>query len=255
MTIDASPWPAGPERPDLGDGREVHVWRAALDQPVDRLDALGALLSADEAERAARFRFERDRVRFVAAHGALRIELARYLAVAPRDLRFEVGAHGKPRVPGSDVRFNLSHSGDVGLVAVAWRRDVGCDVEWVSERPRADELAERFFSPAERVALAAVPDAERRAAFFDCWARKEAFVKARGEGLSLPLDSFDVAVTGAPRILATRPDPAEAARWQLLALDPSPGYAAALCVAGSEPIAQRCWSAPAAADHRITRRA
>lgn len=250
MTLDGGRWPAGPERPDLGDGEEVHVWFAPLDQPTDRLDALRAVLSADERQRATRFRFERDRERFVAAHGALRLVLERYMDAPARDLRFEVAATGKPSLAGVGVRFNLSHSGDVGLVAVACQRDVGCDVERVSERPRIEQLAQRFFSQSERTALAALPEAERRRAFFECWTRKEAFIKARGEGLSRPLDSFDVTVNGSPRVLATRPDPDDAARWRLIALDPAPGYAAALCVAGGEPIALRCWSAPTSArDH------
>jgi 4'-phosphopantetheinyl transferase len=217
---------------------EVHVWRVALDQPPDTKAVLLGTLSEDERARAERFRFERDRAHFVAARGALRCVLGRYLGAAPGALRFNYDAYGKPSLApefaGGELEFNLSHSHSLALVAVARGRAVGVDVERVRAEVSGPEIAERFFSPPEFAALRALPAAEQTRAFFDCWTRKEAFVKARGEGLSHPLDEFDVSLApGEPAaLLSVRNDPREAARWSLRALDAGAGYAAALAVEG-----------------------
>lgn len=213
--------------------------------------ALARTLTADEQARAARFVFERDARRFVVAHSALRAVLAGYLDVAPRALAFTQGAHGKPGLAGPDdgVSFNLSHSGEVAAVAVGWRRVLGVDVEQERPLPDRDALAARSFAPREQAALAALPEAERHAAFFRCWTRKEAFIKATGLGLAQPLEGF--VVTLGPdepaRFLAIEGDPAELGRWTLHALHPPAGYAGALVVEGApRAVAARAWRPSAA---------
>jgi 4'-phosphopantetheinyl transferase len=217
----------------------VHVWRVALDLPLPDVERLTARLSADERARASRFVFDRDRGRFTVARAALRTILARYLDRPANALVFDYTSHGKPflrsEADSPDIRFNVSHAAGVALIAVALAREVGVDVEDVREGFAAGAIAERFFSPAEVDALQALPAADRTAGFFNCWTRKEAYVKARGEGLSLPLSVFDVSLTpGEPAaLLAVRGNPLERTRWSLQALSLEPGYAAALAVEGT----------------------
>jgi len=227
-------WGAPPDPPAPGDD-DVHVWRAGLDVTPERARALGATLSPDERARADRFRFEWDRGRSIAARGALRAILARYLDADPRALIFQYNPHGKPAlagVYGDALRFNLSHAGGLALYAVARGREVGIDVERIADDVEIDALAARFFAPEETRGLAALPPEARRGAFFRCWTRKEAYVKARGLGLALPLDLFAVSVApGEPARLSWAPE-GDPARWSLRDLDPDPGYAAALAVEG-----------------------
>jgi 4'-phosphopantetheinyl transferase len=209
----------------------VHVWKVALDQPPKEFRAV---LSADERERASRFRVERGADRYTVARGALRIMLGRYTGTPPEALVFQYNGFGKPELTGSDVCFNLSHSHDIALVAAVRGRAVGVDVERIREQVLSDRIAERFFAPAEARAIATLPQDQQAQAFFNCWTRKEAWIKARGEGLSIPLDSFEVTLApGEPaRLVATRPDEKEAARWTLRELECGPEYVAALAVAG-----------------------
>lgn len=186
-------------------------WQLAVEEGADACGALllfhtgscdtrtlEALLSRSERERAARFHFPEHARRFIAAHGRLRQVLAEVLQMPPGQLEFATGAHGKPLLAGaasaSDIRFNLSHSGDWALIGWSRQRDIGVDIE--SWRPMRDEqaLVRRFFSPAEIAAYAATDTELRSRAFFDAWSRKEAYVKAVGRGLGLPLDSFDVSL-------------------------------------------------------------
>lgn len=229
-------WAEAPAPPALR-ADEVHVWRIALEPPRTSLARLAARLSQDERRRAARFRFERDRRRFHAARGALRELLAGYLGEEPERLAFVEGLHGKPGLAisrGEELRFNLSHSGELALCAVSRRREVGVDVEQVRELPDAEALARRFFSDVETAALEALPEAQRLAAFFRCWTRKEAYLKAVGAGLLQPLDGFDVSLL--PELgeceLSVRGRPEETARWSLQSLDVGAGYAAAVVAEG-----------------------
>jgi 4'-phosphopantetheinyl transferase len=210
------------------------VWQASLESArVGRHDLL-AVLSPEERKRASSFVFERDRHRYVMAHSALRVILAGYLGAAPASLAFVSKPGGKPRLasPRMDLRFNLSHSADRILVAVARGREIGVDIEMIRDIPGLDDLAESCFSPAERRWFAAVQVPTRLGAFFDGWTRKEAFLKASGEGLSRALDSFDVTLLAgdAPRLL--RLSGGRASDWTLRALDAGPGYRAALAVEG-----------------------
>ena len=222
--------------PPLG-AHDVHVWRVPLDDDA-RAESYWSLLSEEERRRAARFVRDVHRRRFVAAHGALRSILAAYVDAEPAALDFVSGEHGKPAlrdVTGRpSVEFNLSHSDDLALVAVARARAVGVDLERWSEVEHL-ELAERFFSPGERDALRALAHAPHlvEAGFFAAWTRKEAYLKATGQGITRGLHHFDVALTpGEPaRLLADRLDDQATARWAMFALDAAPGYSAALVVA------------------------
>jgi 4'-phosphopantetheinyl transferase len=215
--------------------QDVHVWELRLDlSPADH-DRLERVISAEEARRADRFRIAADRRRYVAAHGLLRVVLSGYVGARPDGVAFGPGAGGKPRLAGRETpRFNLSHAGALGLVAVAADREVGIDIEEVGEDGDLEGLAETCFSPVERAALAAVPAAQRPAAFFAGWTRKEAFLKAIGAGLARPLDSFDVTLTpgDTARLLRLEGVPGASRRYQLRTLRPAAGFVAALAVDG-----------------------
>jgi 4'-phosphopantetheinyl transferase len=216
----------------------VHVWRATLDQTPSQIQGFLHTLAPDEQARAERFYFERDREHFIVARGVLRAILGGYLDRAPEYLSFCYGSHGKPALAGESdgdtIRFSVSHSHGVSLYAVARGREVGIDLELIRADVGALEIAERFFSQREVAMLRALPTEAQRQAFFRCWTRKEAYIKAQGEGLSMPLDQFDVSLTpGEPAaILGTQRNPSEASRWSLHELAPAPGYVAALAVAG-----------------------
>jgi 4'-phosphopantetheinyl transferase len=226
----------------------VDVWYVDLAVDAATVADLGTDLAEAERTRAARFTFERDRRRFVVARAALRSVLGRYLGLPPGQLAFTFGEHGKPALEEAfaSLGFNLSHSGEIAVVAVGWQRAVGVDVEQWRSLPDLDRLAARVFARGELAALAAVAESERARAFFRGWTRKEAFIKATGRGLAQPLDRFVVSLTaGEPaRFLDIEGDPAALARWTLHDLDTPPGYTGALVVEGaSSAIRIRAWRA------------
>jgi 4'-phosphopantetheinyl transferase len=240
-----SSWCAPPETPTLGNN-EVHVWRASLELPALRVQALRNDLSEEELQRAERFHSQRHRSHFVVARGLLRTILGRYLKVEPGRLLFQYGPKGKPELavdPGRRaLRFNVSHSHGLALYAVTQERDIGVDVEHVRPDVAAEKIAERFFSRGEAAALREVPAVVRQEAFYTCWTRKEAYLKAIGEGITLRLDQFEVSVTpGEPAVLLSiNGDLKEASYWSLKGLDPGPGYVGALAVKG-HGCDLRCW--------------
>ncbi len=189
------------------------------------------LLSSDELSKAGRFAFGRDAERFMASHGITRVILAGYLGRRPGEISFGHAAHGKPFLLGEPMlRFNLSHSDDAALIGITLGREIGVDVERTRDDFDLQQIARQFFSGAEQASLGSLPPDKRCEAFFACWTRKEAFVKARGDGLSLPLDQFDVSlIPGEPaRLLATRPDRTEVEAWEAHSLNFGSGYAAAV---------------------------
>lgn len=221
--------------------RDVHVWRASLDQAPVIVERLSQLLSDDEHVRANRFHFETDRKHFTVARGWLRLLISRYQEIPPADIQFSYGAHGKPQLATSTARvhpfnFNLAYSGAVALYAFTRVGEVGVDVELIRPDFTGDDVAQRFFSPAECACLNDLSAELRHAAFFNCWTRKEAFIKAIGIGLSLPLDQFDVTLSPAEpaKLIRTRWDDSVAARWSLKAIDVGSDYAAAVAVAGHD---------------------
>jgi 4'-phosphopantetheinyl transferase len=231
--------------PSLGP-KDVHVWKVEIEGEFPRIPLFWSSLSEPERDRANRFYFSPDRDRFVVCRGLLRHFIAEYLHMKPALITFQCKPYGKPYLAGesneSDLRFNISHSHDRALFAFTKDREVGVDIEWIDAKPAEEQIAERFFSPEEVRALRALPPAQQAEAFLLCWTRKEAFVKARGEGLSMPLDQFAVSLEpGQPaRFLWIQGDPAETRKWSLRNLNPGPGYAAALVVE-SEESEVRCW--------------
>jgi 4'-phosphopantetheinyl transferase len=214
---------------------EVHLWQAALDVPPARAGQLAGGLSPDERQRADAFHFERDRAHFIAARAFLREVLGRYVGLPSPAVRFRYGPSGKPEIEaGGPIQFNLSHSGELALLAVAQGRAVGVDVERMRPDFAGEPMARRFFAPGEVAALLDLPEYMRELAFYRCWTRKEAYLKARGDGLSFPLDQFEVTLTpGEPaRLLRVQGDEGEAARWHLEHIEAGAGYVAALAVEG-----------------------
>jgi len=217
---------------------EVHLWRTRLDAPPALLAHLEESLSGDELARAGRYYFERDRNRFIVGRGVLRTILARYLATDPSRLEFSYGSYGKPSL--TDMRgsapldFNLAHSQDLALCAVTSHRRIGIDVEMIRPIADAENIAARFFSARECAVFLALAEPERLSAFFRCWTRKEAFLKATGAGLSMGLDQFDVSLAaGEPaKLLNVAGRPEEAARWSLLDVPVGSEHAAAVAVEG-----------------------
>jgi len=225
---------------------DVHVWRFALDLSPAETTLLGQTLAAEEIERASRFHHSVHRERFIVAHGGLRAIVSQYVNLQPSQLRFLTNPYGKPSIKnnlnGDEIRFNLSHSQNLALVAITRGRSVGVDVEHIRPDFAEERIARRFFSPQEVESLLSFPIEKRIDAFFACWTRKEAYIKAKGEGLSMPLDQFDVSlIPGEKEIkLSTRPDPAQGLHWKIYELSPGPGFVGALAVNGLE-VAISCW--------------
>jgi 4'-phosphopantetheinyl transferase len=223
---------------------EVHVWRTSVDLAASDFARLQQILSSDEREKADRFRFEVDRRCSVIGRGSLRVLLGQILDLPPESLQIECNEFGKPGLAKNhlQLRFNLSHSGNLILIAVARGRAVGVDVEKIQSNLDLDAIAARFFSTNERKILASLVGSARQQAFFSCWTRKEAYLKARGLGLTVPLDEFEVSFLPheEARLLVTRNDPADAQRWRLMAIDLSPDYVAALAAEGSD-WKLNCW--------------
>jgi len=220
------------------DGRlaedEVHVWHFSLDLPEEAFGSLLKLLDADERDRASRFKFAAPRNQFVASHAFLRTVLGHYLQIGPSDLRFRASTHGKPELTEGDLRFNLSHTEGAALVAIARRWPVGVDVERLRENLEPLELADRFFSHQEAEWLRAQPEAQRIPAFFACWTAKEAYIKACGGGLSIPLAGFSVIPhSGQPELkLEIHGKPDDSEHWSMWQLDLGASLRSALAVEG-----------------------
>jgi 4'-phosphopantetheinyl transferase len=214
-------------------GRAVHVWPVSTLAPDTVVERFESLLSPDEIERAARFRFEHLQRSFILARGALRVLLGRYLNTAPRELEFSYGSKGKPALAAphiSQLQFNASHSGGLALFAFTMDCELGVDVESIRRMPDIEDVAKRFFCAEETAELMSLPAAEREHGFFLCWTRKEAYIKATGEGLSMPLDGFRVTLRPhePAGFVHFACDPIAAQAWTLHDLTPAPRYAAAL---------------------------
>lgn len=217
---------------EIRDGK-VHLWRRSLEASSPAMETCSALLSAAEREKAERYRIERPRNDYILTRGTLRSLLAGYLRCKPQDLSFEYTTYGKPFLADHrELQFNVSHTEGLALLAFVRDREIGVDVEKVRAQTDALKLAERFFSEHERNDLRNLQGDELHAAFFRCWTRKEAYIKAKGEGLSLPLHQFDVSIAAnqTQALLATRPDAQEAKRWAISDISVPAGYAAAVAV-------------------------
>lgn len=201
---------------------DVTIWLFSLEAPASIRAGLAALLSAEEQERAARFIFDLHRHRYIVAHGAMRCILGETLGRDPAGLAFVNNAWGKPQLAEADAPFfNLSHTADLGALAIGWRCPVGVDVEQI--RPVEPEVARQSFSPAEQAELARLPQRDWLQGFYRCWTRKEAVIKALGLGLAQPLDAFDVTLAPAApaRLLRLDGQPEAPLRWQLAHFAPA----------------------------------
>ncbi len=237
MTTSPSEAIQQPASPQLEEGH-LHIWQARLDPSTDIHQSYFATLSADEQTRADRFIFDKHKRRFAVGRGILRFLLGHYLDRPPTAIRFDYTKHGKPYLTPeqnpTDLRFNLSHSGELALFAFTIGCDLGIDVEQIRPDRSTRDIAERFFAPREVDALFALPDEQHTEAFFRCWTRKEAYIKAKGAGLAIPLASF--AVSLAPEdpaeLLWVKDNSAESKRWNLTTLDPDPTFAACIATEG-----------------------
>ena len=216
----------------LPDQREVHVWFVELEASVASVEACRRSLSGDESERASRFCSERLGTAFTLSRGILRVLLGRYLAIEPNSIRFAYGARGKPRLSFTEtpLEFNLAHSRRLATYAFAVGCELGVDIEEVRPIPDQEDIVRRLFSREECAEWLGLDLSQRDEAFFHCWTRKEAYIKALGDGLSVPLDSFRVSLgPGVPAALIhAAGDPGAAGKWSLCSLAPGAGYIGSL---------------------------
>lgn len=210
---------------------ELHIWRAWLDvEPAERA-RLCSYLSKDEISRAQRFVFPRDRDHFIVARGRLRELAGRYLHCPPNVVQFKTGRYGKLSLLDdlAPLHFNLSHSHGLALYGFCMGRELGIDTEKIRPGFAGEGITARYFSAAEQKEVAEVPNELPDTAFFLCWTRKEAYIKAHGDGLQIPLDSFDVSLKpGEPATLRS----ADSGRWSMRSFVPAPEFVAALIVEG-----------------------
>ena len=221
----------------------VHLWSLPLEPSSDAVAAEYALLSTDERARAERLVHAPARDRYVLARAGLRRVLAADLEVDPRTPVFSYSAHGKPYLEHSELSFNLSHSGDLAAYAVSRARDIGIDLEFLGRKVAWEQVAKRFYAQEEQAALEAVEEGDRDRTFFSIWTLKEAYLKAQGTGISVPLDGFAVLSAGAESVLLRQDGESDAQqRWKLVAVELDGGYVAAICAEGKDwQLERRDW--------------
>ena len=245
MVPSAPTWCVPPRTLSLSE-REVHVWRASFHQLDALYESFEEVISVDEQAKARRYRFDEHRREYITARGFLRFLLGAYAGQNPQELKFLYNPFGKPslyNINGSHrITFNLSHAHGFVIYGFSINREIGVDIERIRPEAAHDGVAERFFSPNEIHVLRSLPIHAQPQGFFNCWTRKEAYIKARGEGLSIPLNQFDVSlIPGQPaELLESRIDPKDTTKWTLQALPMGTQYAAALAVEGSD-WDLKCW--------------
>jgi len=238
-------WPPPPAELSLGSG-EVHIWCLAPHQFANNLNELHPILSGEEKERASRFHFSRDRESYVVRHALLRLILGRYLETDPSAIEFSRGSFGKPTLDfrgAVPLHFNDSHTNGLALLAVTKDDPLGVDIEHLRPIPDFEEIAANYFSPREVEALRAIPADKRMEAFYACWTRKEAFLKATGEGIRENLAKVEVALTPGEESRILYVSGKTQSRWKLHSFIPAPGYLGALTFQGNIPSFQH-WSVP-----------
>jgi 4'-phosphopantetheinyl transferase len=245
MNIEHLSWESPPLQPVLKAG-DIHIWRISLHTASTQAQRLYWQLSNDELSRAQHFHFRQDRDNFVVVRSMLRILLGAYLQIVPQEIKFQYSVLGKPTLHMNQIdatlNFNLSHSRELALLAFTYNEAVGIDLEYIRPEIVGEQIAEQFFSVQETATLRGLPNNLQSAAFFNCWTRKEAFIKATGDGLSRPLDQFSVSLApGEPaRLLNIYGKPQEPSNWHIEDLDVGPSYKAALAV--KRPIGRLyCW--------------
>lgn len=241
-------WDSPPPCPLLHSD-EVHVWFVSLSISKERVQEFSKTLSAEEMQRVARLRFDRDQQRFIAARGMLKRILGAYLARAPEEIRLIYGARGKPAIDDAlldgSLRFNLSHTHQSALVAVASGREVGVDLEDISRRVEAEQIVDQLLTVREQAVYRAVPQAARQELFLRYWTCKEAFAKATGEGLTMPLEQIEIVLTpnSHAQIATTNSLTTTAQSWTLHEFRPSDEEVGALVTEGSDDFCIRFWRA------------
>ena len=211
---------------------EAHVWRLPLELKTNELDKANSFLFENELVRAQRFYFDKHRNHYIAARAQMRMVLSQYLNQDNKDIEFSYNEFGKPFFENNAIHFNLSHSHNLALLAVNLEYELGVDIEWMKRKTNLLKIGERFFSGNEYAELKSLPAQFQRQGFFNCWTRKESYIKARGKGLMIPLSEFEVSLLpGEPaRLKSTLHDPEGVKRWSLYTFDPHPDYAAALTI-------------------------
>jgi 4'-phosphopantetheinyl transferase len=234
MTISIN-WPECKVLPDLLPD-DVHIWAANLQRPSAQVEAMRLLLSQDERERADKFHVDKNRAAYMCGRGLLRILAGHYTKLRPDEIVFQYGEKGKPELADCPLKFNVSHTHGLALLALTWGREIGVDVEKIRPLSDAGRLAKRSFSDEEYQVWTVVAEPQKMQAFFNCWTRKEAFIKAIGEGLSCPLNSFSVTLRPdePAQLLHVGGSQMEAARWQLQSLAPAPDFVGAVLVEGND---------------------
>ena len=233
------PWCVAPERLEINPD-EIHIWMINLNESKNDIDQVKSLLSMDEYLRMERFRHEERRDCFAIAHGALHEILGNYLNVSPEIINFNYNYHHKPSISTATNRlnldFNLSHSAELAVIGIARNRRIGVDIERISDDRLSGRIPERFFSLQETRSLRSLPKEQQLTAFFSCWTRKEAYVKARGLGLALPLAEFTVSLAPGekPALLEMKSDPSEIENWSLVDIELPAGYCGAVAVEGKK---------------------
>ena len=229
-------WQKAPENIVLPSD-QIHIWRASLDVVQDVEKAFWETLSQKERERAERFRFPTHRSQFIVGRGILRQLLGKYLHQSPETIQFSYGDQGKPFLAkanqkSSNLNFNISHSNGFAIFAFAEKMTFGVDLELIDPNIEFEVIAPRFFSKNEASALFSLPVEKQAEAFFNCWTRKEAFIKACGGGLSIPLDQFEMTLLPGdpPKLLAIDWSPEEVADWSVFSFLPEKNMVGALAV-------------------------
>jgi len=233
-TVDGRRWTVDDlQRTVNGGQRTAHIWLVDLGNEL-AVNQCFKLISEDEKERASKFRFEKDRSHFIIARGVLRQILSLYLSEKPNIIQFKYGKYGKPFLPKNILQFNLSHAGEIALIGLTKNHKVGIDVEVINRKVEVERVAQHFFAKGEIDSLMSLPETQRHEAFFNCWTRKEAFIKAIGDGLSFPLDQFEVTLKPDEKaeLLATYFNEKERDKWSLFDLKMKEGYKAALAIKG-----------------------
>jgi 4'-phosphopantetheinyl transferase len=227
------------EKPGLTQN-QVEIWLVNIPEHINRSVWYETLLNDEEREKADRFYFAKDRLRYVITHGILRRLISQYVAIPPKELVFLKNPFGKPYISPvintQKIQFNISHSKEGIIIAISKGNELGVDLEFARDTIPILEIAQRFFSPYEYQVLLATPASFRLLSFYRCWTRKEAFIKAKGKGLSIPLDSFDVTVSPdqPPQLIRSSLDPSDLEKWKLREIDTWPNYLATICIEGKD---------------------
>ncbi len=214
---------------------EVHIWFINLNKTIEVIDSLKQFLSENEISKASKFRFEKDKNCSIITRGALRYLSGKYLKMNPENIIFKYGDHGKPNLDmKTDLKFNVSHSGNLAVIGFVLKNDIGVDIEQLKYDFEVMDIVNNYFSQHEIETLKKLPIEEQTNGFYRCWTRKESFIKAKAKGLSFPLDSFSVDIKSdeETELLETKWDKNEKDLWKLFSFSPIENYIGAVSVNG-----------------------